>query len=744
MKTLSYWLKDLKDRTIPIGFVGENLYRRVIINCEEVFSTDPDLVPALSITSPHGEKYPGIVTRDGNNVYWDIQNSDLAYKGYGEIQLAFVEYEDGLAVENGIVGRSYTGRFHVERSIIPDGDAPDEIEDFIAEASAIVAAIPQTIDDALEEAKESGEFDGADGFSPTVSITAITGGYRISITDKDGTYTADVLNGHDGHDGADGDDGFSPTVSITSITGGHRVTITDKNGDHTADIMDGVDGDPGTPGDPGQDGYSPTVSITDITGGHTVTITDKNGSHAFNVMDGVSAIDDNAGVGDTDKVWSADKSASENSLLSGALNGIEELFDIEEGGNLFNKDGEYLDNTIIKRSDGSTRSETGYGVQYIPFAGEGTYWVLFPDIYGANIQICVYNSSKTYLRTITGTGSASNPSSFDISGSNATDVAYIGYCFKKNTMSTAMAVKASTYPSEYIPYGDAKCEFLGTINADRVDDLDEAIDKRNEETKPIPTRMKFGAYEGASYYAPECTVPSYRIAGQQGWEYAWITGIDFSSENTMYVIHDSTVDRTTDGTGTLSSMTDAQINALNIDQTGEGYNLSDFDPSELKIPTFEQVVQMCVRYGMKMCIRLTIFPSSTNTEAKALKWNNFKAVLDAYNVPNSDVIFYVDSTNATMATTVRTLFGNDAEICVFLGASKTAQQGVDWFSTNSITGNRGFIINKTNVDLTAVKLLHTNGIRCYVYDSPSQEQIDTYATWGVDIVQNPRYHSITS
>lgn len=317
MKTLSYWLKDLRDRTIPIGFVGENLYRRVIINCKEVFDDDPDLVPALSIISPHGEKYPGIVTRDGDLVYWDVQNADLAYKGNGEIQLAFVEYENGQAVEDGIVGRSYTGRFRVERSIIPDGEAPDEIEDFISEASAIVAAIPQTIDDALEEAKESGEFDGEDGYSPTVNITEITGGYRVTIVDKDGTHTADVM---DGKDGEPGDDGYSPTVSITSITGGHRITITDKNGDHTADIMDGQDGDPGTPGTPGADGVSPTVAITNITGGHTVTITDKNGSHAFDVMDGVSAINDNAGEGDTDKVWSADKTAKEVSTLSGAIN----------------------------------------------------------------------------------------------------------------------------------------------------------------------------------------------------------------------------------------------------------------------------------------------------------------------------------------------------------------------------------------------------------------------------------------
>ena len=51
--------------------------------------------------------------------------------------------------------------------------------------------------------------------------------------------------GKDGSPGADGKDGVSPTVSITAITGGHRVSITDATGTKTFDVMDG---DPGTGG----------------------------------------------------------------------------------------------------------------------------------------------------------------------------------------------------------------------------------------------------------------------------------------------------------------------------------------------------------------------------------------------------------------------------------------------------------------------------------------------------------------
>lgn len=42
--------------------------------------------------------------------------------------------------------------------------------------------------------------------------------------------------------GANGKDGVSPTVTVTVITGGHRVTITDATGTKTFDVMDGEDG----------------------------------------------------------------------------------------------------------------------------------------------------------------------------------------------------------------------------------------------------------------------------------------------------------------------------------------------------------------------------------------------------------------------------------------------------------------------------------------------------------------------
>ena len=94
--------------------------------------------------------------------------------------------------------------------------------------------------ESLMQAKENGELDGKDGadgkngqdgndgVSPAVSVEPITDGYRITITDANGSNTFDVMNGTDGRDGSDGKDG-----------------------------TDGVNGKDGQPGADGKDGYTP-------------------------------------------------------------------------------------------------------------------------------------------------------------------------------------------------------------------------------------------------------------------------------------------------------------------------------------------------------------------------------------------------------------------------------------------------------------------------------------------------------
>ena len=77
--------------------------------------------------------------------------------------------------------------------------------------------------------------------------------------------------GRDGTDGTNGTDGVSPTVDVTDITGGHRITITDAQGTINFDVMDGADGQQGAPGQDGTDGVTPSINATATVGTGTGT-----------------------------------------------------------------------------------------------------------------------------------------------------------------------------------------------------------------------------------------------------------------------------------------------------------------------------------------------------------------------------------------------------------------------------------------------------------------------------------------
>lgn len=79
-----------------------------------------------------------------------------------------------------------------------NGVEADETGNVQLETSVPSEEIRAAIEAALQEAKDSGEFDG---YSPVITVTVIAGGHRVSITDAKGTKTFDVLNGKDGSGG---------------------------------------------------------------------------------------------------------------------------------------------------------------------------------------------------------------------------------------------------------------------------------------------------------------------------------------------------------------------------------------------------------------------------------------------------------------------------------------------------------------------------------------------------------------
>lgn len=135
---------------------------------------------------------------------------------------------------------------------------------------------------------------GADGISPTLSISDIPGGHRVTITDASGEKSFDVLNGD-----AESDKLWKPTVSADGTISWTKTTEENAPTPQNIKGAQGIPGTPGADGMPGADGVSPSIAVTQITGGHHVSVTDAAGTKGFDVLDGAKGAAGTAGVDGT-------------------------------------------------------------------------------------------------------------------------------------------------------------------------------------------------------------------------------------------------------------------------------------------------------------------------------------------------------------------------------------------------------------------------------------------------------------
>lgn len=105
------------------------------------------------------------------------------------------------------------------------------------------------------------------------------------------------------------------------------------------------------------------------------------------------------------------------------------------------------------------------------------------------------------------------------------------------------------------------------------------------------------AHRGYSVEAPENTLAAYRAAKAAGFKYAECD-VQFTSDNVPVLIHDATIDNTSNGSGTVANMTYNQL---------IGYDFGSWKGSEFtgeKIPRFEDFIHLCRDIGLHPYIEL--------------------------------------------------------------------------------------------------------------------------------------------
>lgn len=115
-------------------------------------------------------------------------------------------------------------------------------------------------------------------------------------------------------------------------------------------------------------------------------------------------------------------------------------------------------------------------------------------------------------------------------------------------------------------------------------------------TNNIPTPLII-AHRGGSHEVPENTMAAFRHAIDVGMKLVELD-VQMTLDGELVVIHDETVDRTTDGSGMVGGFTLEEIRRLDAG--------SHFDPKYAgeRIPTLREVLNMCVSEGVGVVIEI--------------------------------------------------------------------------------------------------------------------------------------------
>ena len=236
------------------------------------------------------------------------------------------------------------------------------------------------------------------------------------------------------------------------------------------------------------------------------------------------------------------------------------------------------------------------------------------------------------------------------------------------------------------------------------------------------------AHRGYSSVAPENTLAAYRLAKEKGFTTVECD-VSFTSDGVAVLLHDSTIDRTSNGSGSIANMTFEQVRQ---------YDFGSWKSSEYvgeKIPTFEEFLSLCKNLSLHPYIEIK--DGATQSEVESLvtmvarygmiddvTWISFQSDALTYikNKDNTARLGYIVSTiTSDTINTVKSLKTEHNEVFVDAKNASLTEQTINlciaeliplevWTvnDVNTILNLDPYISGVTSDDKVAGQILYEN------------------------------------
>ncbi len=209
------------------------------------------------------------------------------------------------------------------------------------------------------------------------------------------------------------------------------------------------------------------------------------------------------------------------------------------------------------------------------------------------------------------------------------------------------------------------------------------------------------AHRGASAYAPENTLPSFRLAVEMGAD-GIECDIHLTKDGRFVVCHDHTVDRTSSGSGEIADLTLAEIKALDFG--------SKFDAkfTGIQAPTLEEMLDV-VRVMKVINIEIKRFEHPMGLDASL---NLFYSILEKYGIVKRTI---VSSFDKIALKRLKELHG-DVYTCLLYDRMKSPAATAQKLGCSAIHPYYGFLSKRTVISA------HNRGMKvnCWTVDDADE------------------------
>ncbi len=224
-------------------------------------------------------------------------------------------------------------------------------------------------------------------------------------------------------------------------------------------------------------------------------------------------------------------------------------------------------------------------------------------------------------------------------------------------------------------------------------------------------------HRGARVHAPENTMAGFELAARLGADLIELD-VRLSSDGALVIIHDATVDRTTNGSGRVAELTWAELQALDAGiRFGEAF-------AGQCVPSLQEVLDWArglVYLAVEIKVPAPVAPDVLVRIAEVIRDAGMADQVTMHHIPQPDI------------SVVREV---DPAIQVICDWAATIRDLPETIRRSQAIGASGVIWDKNEATAGLVAQAHAAGLAVYAFDCPpTAEAVRDACTRGLDILE---------